>query len=146
MLTQNKWPQNKEKHLSINLETPGFSFCYCLCHHTCLTHAVLTAKFGQYGWGEGYFHYFLQILLATNSRNFSSKQKGYKCRHFNTNSAYSLPEYNPALLKSEHTPNPCKLPSQAQFWTHPADLYREHPPECWAPVTGEKGRLFHNYQ
>lgn len=147
-------PRTKRNTFQCILQAPLFSFCYCFCHHTCLTNAVFTAKFvfevlrESAGCEIFSFHYFLQMLLATNSMNFTSKQKGYKHKNFNANSAYAL-----ALNTIQHSWSlstlqmPATVLSQAQrFWTHPAELYRDHSHECWVPATGEKERLSPTHQ
>lgn len=59
------------------------AFAIAIMPKTCTVHSQIWVS----NWREGYFHYFLQILLAINSISFSSKQKGYKCKDFNANSA-----------------------------------------------------------
>lgn len=78
----------------------------------------LVLKFWAGGGGEGgsIFFYFLQMLLATNSMNFTSKQKGYKCKNFNANSAYSL-----SLNTIQHSWSPSTLQIPATFLLRHSD-------------------------
>lgn len=92
-----------------------------------------------------FFHCFLQMLLATNSMNFTSKPKGCKCKNFNANSAYS---YSLSLNTIQHSWSPSTLQIPATFLLRDSDselallsCTGKHPLECWAPATGGKGKV-----